>query len=649
MSAKTILSQALSTERVMYRRQFLLTSGVLASGLYAQAGIAAGWPASGTPALVRYRIDDQALTTAGRTVVPGPINGSILPQQLSRIAAFEAQGYGNWRYGSALAHELRTDLMGDRTTAASQGSKTLLRYFVTTDIHLTDKESPSQLIYLQQLNQYGTEASMISIYSPSMLYTAHVLDAAVQTVNALHKERPIDFGISLGDVCNSGLHNETRWYIDIMDGQPIRPSSGAHVGEDQIDYQKPFKAAGLDPAIPWYQAIGNHDHFWLGSIPPDGAGLGLRESCTSDQVLAWGNALARGRDIYNVAEPRFYMGVIDGATPHGDVVKTGAVQGMANPPKVVPDPDRRLLHKHEWIEEFFKTRSQPVGHGFHLVPPNQEKGFACYSFMPRADVPLKVIVLDNTQRQDDGSQSIHGHGFLDAARWAWLKQELAAGDAADQLMIIAAHIPIGVAPKGSFMEWYDKNTNPKDRDNPAAMDNAVSLPELLKELHSHPNLLMWMAGHRHVNTVKAFVSDDPSQPQRGFWQVETSSLLAFPQQFRLFEIRLTKDHDIAIMATNVDPAVRPGTPAAKSRTYAVATQQIVRARYIQMDGPEADNLWIDPLTQMPRTAPDARTQRMVPLADPSIRPMPLGSYNAELLVPLSARMKARLRDRFPAT
>jgi hypothetical protein len=43
------------------------------------------------------------------------------------------------------------------------------------------------------------------------------LDAAVQTINALHKINPFDFGISLGDASNSTQYNETRWYIDVLD------------------------------------------------------------------------------------------------------------------------------------------------------------------------------------------------------------------------------------------------------------------------------------------------------------------------------------------------------------------------------------------------------------------------------------------------
>ncbi|MEI6796841.1 MAG: TIGR03768 family metallophosphoesterase [Methanomassiliicoccales archaeon] len=465
-----------------------------------------------------YPISADVFTTLQQTVAFDPVPPGLHPMELLKVAQYEKFGYGKWKVGVPLPAELRTDLLPPGHSIPSKLTrKMLLRFFAMTDIHITDKESPSQLIYLQQLNSRG--AQVTSIYSPVMLYTTQVLDAAVQTMNALHRQIPFDFGLSLGDVCNSTQFNETRWYIDVLDGNNITPCSGACTGADSIDYQKPYRAAGLDRAIPWYQVLGNHDHFWIGSLPVNDF---LRRSCVSDTVLAMGDVLSNPK---NLARPDYYMGFLDGSTPYGDIVAAGPVGNHHTPPKVAPDQDRRSLSKGEWMKEFFSTRSAPKGHGFDLVEPGHEEGFACYSFVPKADVPIKVIVLDDTRRDDDGSDDIHGHGHLDADRYAWLKRELAAGDAAGQLMIIAAHVPIGVMPSRSQMEWWESPLN------------AVTLPELLEELHGHPNLLLWVAGHRHLNTIKAFVSPDPANaPEKGFWQVETSSLRDFPQQFRTFDI-----------------------------------------------------------------------------------------------------------------
>ncbi|WP_373500208.1 TIGR03768 family metallophosphoesterase [Desulfococcus sp.] len=624
------------------RRDFIrITAGTVASISLGSWMLGCGDHGNGVTQVPGYPIDSNVYTTLERTIEPGSTSGAIAPEFLSRISEYDQNGYGVWSYGGPLVSEQRVDIMGTYVPPESNQPATLLRFFTITDIHITDKESPSQLIYLQPLDQHGFEAGATSVYSPIMMYTTHVLDAAIQTVNALHQRNPIDFGISLGDTCNSTQHNELRWYIDVIDGKVIHPSSGAHVGADSIDYQRPYKAAGLDPSIPWYQAIGNHDHFWLGSIPPDGKDgndPSLRESCTSGEVIAMSDILFSANNIYSYKDPeetKYYMGVIDGATPNGEIIKYGQVENFSEPPRVVADQDRYSLTKTEWVEEFFNTSTEPVGHGFDRVPSGQESGFACYSFVPKANIPIKVIVLDNTQREDDQSTAIHGHGFLDEARWQWLKAELADGDDQDQLMIIAAHVPICVMKTGTFMEWFDNTANP---DEP---QNAVDLPELLEELHRHPNLLLWIAGHRHVNAVKAFESPDPvNAPENGFWQVETSSFHDFPQQFRTFDIKLNSDYTISIVTTNVDPAAKEGTPAWTSRKYAVAAQQIVNTEGIyQADN--TTNYLVDPVTQN-----ETRSDGEI-MMDPSIRPMPTGSYNAELLKQLSPAMTAKMQLMFP--
>ena len=543
-----------------------------------------------------YPIASDVFTTRQKTIIPGPTPSVAI--LLDEVSKYNQYGYGAWKDGKGIDDGKRTDIMPAGYTGASATKKAkLLNFFTMTDIHITDKESPSQLIYLQQLiypsKGKAPWAFVTSIYSPVMLYTTHVLDAAVQTINALHKKNPIDFGISLGDTCNSTQYNELRWYIDVLDGKVITPGSGAHAGASTIDYQKPYKAAGLDKTIPWYQALGNHDHFWIGSIPVNDF---LRKSCISDTVIATGDVLS---DPRNINKPDYYMGVLDGSTPYGDIAGAGPVGKFSSAPKVVADPDRRSLKRNEWMNEFFTTSSNPVGHGFNLT--DAKNGFACYSFVPKSTVPVRVIVLDDTQREDDGSADIHGHGFLDQARYDWLKKELADGQAAGQLMIIAAHIPIGVEKSGSELGWWNDSRN------------AVSQTDLINELQKHPNFILWIAGHRHLNTVKAFSGPTP---ENSFWQVETSSLRDFPQQFRTFEIYFNSDNTISIVTTDVDPAVKDGTPAAKSRSHAIAAQQIINT-----------NIYTTNST-----------------GDSSIKPMPTGSYNAELMKQLSPEMQDKIKN-----
>ncbi len=539
-------------------------------------------------ALPSYPISSDVETTVERTVIPDPVpvtSTKILPFELSK---YKELGYGNWHFGPGLPYVKRLDLMPKAYHATSTSSSTqLLNFFTLTDIHITDKETPAQGVALW--NQGG----VYSVYSGVMLYTTHVLDAAVQTVNALNKKNPFDFGISLGDSINSDQSNELRWYIDVLDGKQIKPDSG--VMDDPVpgplnDYQDAYQTAGLDKSIPWYQTLGNHDHFWMGFLPPNDY---LRQTVISDKILNSGNPFLDPRGLDSSGT---YMGSLDGSTPYGDIVGAGPVKNFSTPPTVPADPNRRSLVVSDWMKEFFNTTSNPVGHGFNQT--DAANGFADYSFAPKSDLPLKVIVLDDTQSNNDSNNPLtqgfgkgsygYGHGELDATRYNWLISELDKGQAAGQLMIIAAHEPIDVEKTPSMMAW-----------NPAFET------KLLAKLHTYPNLILWLAGHRHLNTVTALKSPDPKHPELGFWEVETSSLRDFPQQFRTIQINRNSDNTLSIFATDVDPAVAKGTPAALSRSYAIGAGQIFKIK--------------------------------LPL-------MPSGSYNAELVKQLTPEMQAELQQ-----
>jgi hypothetical protein len=91
---------------------------------------------------------------------------------------------------------------------------------------------------------------------------------------------------------------------------------------------------------------------------------------------------------------------------------------------------------------------------------------------------------------------------------------------------------------------------------------------------------------------------------------------------------------IAIKTTNVDPAVKKGTPAWTARKYAVAAQQIVKTN-LKPTFPSADP------TLPPGYDPS------VTLTNSGMDPN-ISSYNAVLFKQLSSAMQAKMQTLFPA-
>ena len=510
-----------------------------------------------------YGVD---LGTRQKTILPADLPPDAPGIAPSNVSEYVSSGFGAWNWGPGADEGAKLDLMPAGYAGAPHAAQ-LLSFFSISDIHITDKESPAQVPYVgwrAAFQESGPGGLNQSAYSPAMLYSTFRLDAAVRTVNDLHRLTPFDFGMVLGDICNSSQYNELRWFIDVLDGQYIVPSSGAHVGAGTIDYQMPFQAAGLDRSIPWYMAIGNHDQYWMGIGLPTPK---IQQALIGSNVLE----ISTNGPLYpNGSEGTgMYGGTVDGSTPYGDVIDWGPTNLYATPPTIAADTNRHTITQDNtsptnFVREFFNTSTLPSGHGFNLAETNAGSLAACYVFAPLTNVPIKMIVLDDTCKTNKPGQlpTFYGGGWIDAARYAWLTNELQKGQDADQLMIVACHIPIN--PQANL---FDTNQAP-GRSFYLDPGNETET-NLIATLQRYPNLLMVMAGHRHLNVVTPFPSPDPEHPENGFWEVETPSLRDFPQQFRTMEILRNDDNSISILTTCVDPAAESNSPTWKSIGYAV--------------------------------------------------------------------------------
>jgi metallophosphoesterase (TIGR03767 family) len=534
-------------------------------------------------------------------------------------------GSGAFRFlklGAGEPYTVRQDLA---TAGAERATKrTSLVYFgQLSDFQLADEESPARVEVIDPLSTplnlpFGAAWRPWEALEPQideeMIRQVNKFAGASPVAAGNGSHRKMDFTIDTGDSADSQQLNETLWVRTLLEGGSLNPNSGVNKAnyshplcpnlfvpgaaeaarytgvQDYNDYiegvfpefydpnvpkgvhaawpkypglmdraQQAFTANGLK--VPSYVAFGNHDALVQGNAAANAAFEQVATGCLKPigPVSNPENAAQLLAELFNPAS-----------------LLASFLTSPQNTILVPGDPNRRFVSKKQY-KDVFKAGSQKDGHGFGLIEAAQEtasKGAAgYYSWSPAPGtrfIALDTVAEAGTILTPSGASTSDGN--IDNPQFEWLRGQLQAATAADQLVVIFSHhapeslvadIPDELAPPCTVNDSHGHDVNPG-----CDLDPRLSFPIHLEAdtvalLHEYPNAIAWVAGHSHDNVVNPF--PNPSGPG-GFWSIRVAAEADWPQQSRLLEVFDNHDGTLSIFGTILDHvgqavAPAPGTPA----------------------------------------------------------------------------------------
>lgn len=526
----------------------------------------------------------------------------------------DRNGDNRLEYGPRETPIVRSELAQPGTVLAP--STRLIHFAQMTDTQLVDEESPLRVEFVDRIGPPYEAA-----YRPQEGLLPMVLAEEVRAVRAQGPE----LVIVTGDNADNTQRNETRWFIDILDGGVVTADSGAprrcvrsrlryhgvresrryyepersngregpgysplmranrrtaHRSNALRDYpglledmNRPFRSPGL--GVPWYAVIGNHDALIQGNVSGNSFFSQVAAGCTKVTDLS--------RRAWTAIEPLAKDGVTEEEntlivqTIYGDVLAT-----LSSPKKyrglwrrVAGDVRRTPLQKGTFIGEHFQTRGSPRGHGFR-----ESSNEGNYSFSPKPG--LRFVVLDSVAAAGPD-------GNLDHAQFLWLHEQLLSAEAARELVFVFAHHALpSIRQRESGAHYGLTGSCPSTlATTPPTADETV-----LCLFSRHRSVIGFVAGHSHRNRITPYARTGGG----GFWEIVTSSHTDWPQQSRIIDLfDLRDDRRTLVINTYVIEHRAPPKPAVRRRepgrllTQSEVSRLASIARELAFNDPQAEN------------------------------------------------------------
>ncbi|HWM54968.1 MAG TPA: hypothetical protein VNO20_06230 [Solirubrobacterales bacterium] len=561
------------------------------------------------------------LATAGivataATAAPSDTEGQTTLEQ--RVVPAAPGAYRFLQLGEGEPYTVRQEL-GTAGEGRAETRTSLVYFGQLSDFQLADEESPARVEIVDPLST-PLNLPFGSAWRPWEALNPQIDEAMIRQVNLFTTESPVadgsgarramDLSIVTGDSADSQQLNETLWVRTLLEGGLLNPNSGVNKKTYSHLLCPNLLVPGAAEAAR-YTGVQDYDDYFEGTFPefydPDSpAGPhaawpkypGLMDKAQQafeasgvdiPSYVAFGNhdALVQGNAAANLAFEQVATGCLKpmGPVPNPEnapallaalLNPTNLLSTLLTNPKnliIVPgDPKRQFVSKKQY-KDIFKKGSQEDGHGFDFVDPAQEsasKGAAgYYAWSPAPGmrfISVDTVAEAGTIVTPNGSTTSDGN--IDDPQFKWLKGQLEAATAADELVVIFAHhapesltadAADELAPLCLLADAHGHDINPGCDLDPRSSQPIHLQADAVNLLHQFPNAIAWVAGHSHDNVVNPFPNPGG---KGGFWSIRVAAEADWPQQSRLLEVFDNEDGTLSIFGTILDHVGQSAAPPA---------------------------------------------------------------------------------------